>query len=47
VRGSRRRGADIVCAPINTLLEASNDPDVLVNGCVKEVEYPTQGKRLK
>jgi len=26
------RGADIVSAPINTLLEASNDPDVLANG---------------
>src|SRR5262245_10123225 len=26
------RGADIVSAPINTLLEASNDPDVVANG---------------
>ena len=25
---ARLRGADIVSAPINTLLEASNDPDV-------------------
>jgi crotonobetainyl-CoA:carnitine CoA-transferase CaiB-like acyl-CoA transferase len=44
---ARLRGADIVSAPINTLLEASNDPDVLVNGYVTEVEYPTHGKRLK
>src|ERR1700733_11424659 len=41
------RGADIVSAPINTLLEASNDPDVLANGYVTEVDYPAHGKRLK
>jgi crotonobetainyl-CoA:carnitine CoA-transferase CaiB-like acyl-CoA transferase len=44
---ARLRGMDIVSAPINTLLEASNDPDVLANGYVTEVEYPTHGKRLK
>jgi crotonobetainyl-CoA:carnitine CoA-transferase CaiB-like acyl-CoA transferase len=44
---ARLRGADIVSAPINTLLEASNDPDVLANGYVMEVDYPTHGKRLK
>jgi crotonobetainyl-CoA:carnitine CoA-transferase CaiB-like acyl-CoA transferase len=44
---SRLRGADIVSAPINTLLEASNDPDVLANGYVTEVDYPAFGKRLK
>ena len=41
------RGADIVSAPINTLLEASNDPDVLANGYITEVEYPKHGKKLK
>jgi crotonobetainyl-CoA:carnitine CoA-transferase CaiB-like acyl-CoA transferase len=41
------RGADIVSAPINTLLEGSNDPDVLANGYVTEVDYPKHGKRLK
>jgi crotonobetainyl-CoA:carnitine CoA-transferase CaiB-like acyl-CoA transferase len=41
------RDADIVAAPINTLLEASNDPDVLANGYVTEVEYPKHGKKLK
>jgi crotonobetainyl-CoA:carnitine CoA-transferase CaiB-like acyl-CoA transferase len=41
------RGADIVSAPINTLLEASNDPDVLANGYVTEVEYPNYGRKLK
>ena len=41
------RGADIVSAPINTLLEASNDPDVVANGYVTEVEYPKYGKKLK
>jgi crotonobetainyl-CoA:carnitine CoA-transferase CaiB-like acyl-CoA transferase len=41
------RGADIVAAPINTLLEASNDADVVANGYVTEVEYPKHGKKLK
>ena len=41
------RGADIVAAPINTLLEASNDPDVLANGYVTEIDYPKYSKRLK
>jgi crotonobetainyl-CoA:carnitine CoA-transferase CaiB-like acyl-CoA transferase len=44
---ARLRGADIVSAPINTLLEASNDPDVLANGYVTEVTYPDHGKTLK
>ena len=43
----RLRAADIVAAPINTLLEASNDPDVVANGYVAEVDYPDYGKRLK
>ncbi|HEY4168458.1 MAG TPA: CaiB/BaiF CoA-transferase family protein [Reyranella sp.] len=38
------RGADIVSAPINTMLEASNDPDVLANGHVTHVEHPKHGK---
>jgi crotonobetainyl-CoA:carnitine CoA-transferase CaiB-like acyl-CoA transferase len=41
------RQADIVSAPINTLLEASHDPDVLANAYVTEVEYPQYGKKLK
>jgi crotonobetainyl-CoA:carnitine CoA-transferase CaiB-like acyl-CoA transferase len=44
---ARLRGADIVSAPINTLLEASNDPDVLANGYVTEIAYPEHGKTLK
>jgi crotonobetainyl-CoA:carnitine CoA-transferase CaiB-like acyl-CoA transferase len=44
---AKLRAADIVSAPINTLLEASNDPDVLANGYVTEVEYPSHGKTLK
>ena len=44
---ARLRGADIVSAPINTLLEASNDPDVVANGYVTEVAYPKHGKTLK
>jgi crotonobetainyl-CoA:carnitine CoA-transferase CaiB-like acyl-CoA transferase len=41
------RRADIVSAPINTLLEASHDPDVLANGYITEVDYPKYGKKLK
>jgi crotonobetainyl-CoA:carnitine CoA-transferase CaiB-like acyl-CoA transferase len=41
------RKADIVSAPINTLLEASNDSDVLANKYITEVDYPKYGKRLK
>jgi crotonobetainyl-CoA:carnitine CoA-transferase CaiB-like acyl-CoA transferase len=44
---ARLRDADIVSAPINTLLEASNDPDVVANGYVTEIDYPKYGKRLK
>ncbi len=44
---ARLREADIVAAPINTLLEAANDPDVVANGYVAEVDYPKYGKRLK
>src|SRR6267142_3555776 len=43
----RLRAADIVAAPINTLLEAASDPDVLANGYVAEIDYPKHGKRLK
>ncbi len=41
------RAADIVAAPINTLLEATNDPDVLANGYVSEADYPEYGKTAK
>jgi crotonobetainyl-CoA:carnitine CoA-transferase CaiB-like acyl-CoA transferase len=44
---ARLRAADIVAAPINTLLEASNDPDVVANGYVTEMAYPKHGKTLK
>jgi crotonobetainyl-CoA:carnitine CoA-transferase CaiB-like acyl-CoA transferase len=41
---ARLRAADIVSAPINTLLEASNDPDVIANGHVTHVDHPRHGK---
>ena len=44
---ARLRGADIVAAPINTLLEASNDPDVIANGYVTEVDHPRHKRKLK
>ena len=44
---AKLRAADIVSAPINTMLEAAVDPDVLANGYVTEVDYPKHGKRLR
>ncbi len=44
---ARLRAGDIVSAPINTMLEAAADPDVLANGYVTEMDYPEHGKRLK
>jgi len=41
------RNADIVAAPINTLLESSNDADVLANGYISEMAYPEIGETLK
>ncbi len=44
---ARLRSGDIVSAPINTLLEAAVDPDVVANGYIAEVDYPKYGKLLK
>jgi crotonobetainyl-CoA:carnitine CoA-transferase CaiB-like acyl-CoA transferase len=44
---AKLRAGDIVSAPINTMLEAAVDPDVVANGYVTEVDYPEHGKRLK
>jgi crotonobetainyl-CoA:carnitine CoA-transferase CaiB-like acyl-CoA transferase len=44
---AKLRAADIVSAPINTMLEAAADPDVLANGYVAEVDYAKHGKRLR
>ncbi len=41
------RNADIVAAPVNTMLESSKDPDVLANGYITEVDYPDFDKKLK
>ena len=41
---AKLRAADIVSAPINTMLEASNDPDVIANGHVMRVDHPKHGK---
>ena len=38
------RDVDIVCAPINTVLEASKDPDVIANKYVIEVDHPRAGR---
>jgi len=44
---AKLRAGDIVAAPINTMLEASVDPDVVANGYVAELDYPDFGRRLK
>lgn len=44
---SKLRAGDIVSAPINTMLEAAVDPDVVANGYVAEMDYPEHGQRLK
>ena len=44
---AKSREADIVAAPVNTLLEASKDPDVLANSYVVETPFPEHGKTLK
>ena len=41
------RDADIVSAPINTLLEASKDPDVVENGYIAERYYSEIDEALK
>jgi crotonobetainyl-CoA:carnitine CoA-transferase CaiB-like acyl-CoA transferase len=41
------RNADIFSAPVNTLLEASEDPDVIANEYVTWVDYPGYDKKLK
>jgi crotonobetainyl-CoA:carnitine CoA-transferase CaiB-like acyl-CoA transferase len=44
---AKLRAADIVSAPINTMLEAASDPDVLANDYVTEVDYRKYGRRLR
>ena len=41
------REGGMVAGPINTLLEASNDPNIIANGYVAEKEYPEIGETLK
>ena len=38
------REVDIISAPINTLLEASRDPDVIANNYTIEIDHPRVGK---
>ena len=41
------RSVGLVAAPVNTLLEASNDPNIIANGYVAEKRYPELGETLK
>jgi crotonobetainyl-CoA:carnitine CoA-transferase CaiB-like acyl-CoA transferase len=38
------RDCGVICAPINTILEASKDPDVIANNYIIEVNHPRAGK---
>jgi formyl-CoA transferase len=38
------RSADVVCAPVNTVLDTSKDADVIANKYVIEVDHPSAGK---
>jgi crotonobetainyl-CoA:carnitine CoA-transferase CaiB-like acyl-CoA transferase len=44
---NKLRNADIVTAPVNTMLETANDPDVLANGYITEIQYPEYNKTVK
>tara|TARA_Y100000758_G_scaffold85185_1_gene57849 strand:+ start:3517 stop:4728 length:1212 start_codon:yes stop_codon:yes gene_type:complete len=41
------RSADIVAAPVNTMLEASQDPNIVESGYVKTVTHPELGEDIK
>ena len=41
------RSVGLVSGPVNTLLEASSDPNIIANGYVTEKEYPEIGETLK
>ncbi len=36
-----------IAAPVNSMIEASNDPDIIANNYVKEVFYPEINKKMK
>ena len=40
------READMVAAPVNSMLEASEDPNMIANGYVQKMTYPN-GQTLK
>ena len=41
------REAGLVCAPVNTLLEAADDPNIVENNYVQEILHPRLGKNIK
>ena len=36
-----------IAAPVNSMIEASNDPDIIANNYVTEIYYPEIDKSLK
>ena len=38
------RDCGVICAPINTILDASKDQDVIANNYIIEVDHPKAGK---
>ena len=41
------RDSKLVAAPVNSMIEASNDPDIIANNYVSEVFHPEIGENIK
>jgi crotonobetainyl-CoA:carnitine CoA-transferase CaiB-like acyl-CoA transferase len=41
------RESRLVAAPVNSMIEASNDPDIIANNYVSEIFHPELGENIK
>ena len=44
---NKLRKARMVAAPVNSMVEASNDPDIVANNYVSEIHHPRLGENIK
>ena len=44
---NKLRKARMVAAPVNSMVEASNDPDIVANNYVSEIHHPRLGGKIK
>ena len=44
---NKLRKARMVAAPVNSMVEASNDPDIVANNYVSEIHHPRLGHKIK